>query len=445
MATSNPDKLLSGVPFDFEFDAISASFAQAAPSVDPSFTGTVTADHVVAGTVNGTNTSTWDTAYGWGDHGEEGYLTSFSETDPTVPSYVKAIQASDISNWDEAYGWGDHGAEGYITGYTETDPLFTASAAFGIESSDIVNWDSAYNDKVTNMSFNDNDGILTLTQQDTQTLTVPLDGRYAIVAELDQYSSGVGIDQVGNQFSHANTSDIPSSNNEGQVFIQDIILDQFGHITGINTNVATDTNTDTKYTAGDTIAINGSNQISHGDVPDARPSNNSNNSGNTFIQDLTFDDYGHVTGYNTGNASFTNTDTRYTAGDGLVLEATEFSHKDTSSQGSVSTADNDFISGITLDTNGHITGLATRTAIDTQPIVYNSGTNLNKSGNTFNLNSTITGLSDVATSNVSIGNFDIKLDGGTNLQISYGGSKIFKIDSSGNLQVAGNVTAYAPI
>jgi len=36
------------------------------------------------------------------------YLQSFTETDPTVPSHVKAITTTNISNWNTAYGWGNH-------------------------------------------------------------------------------------------------------------------------------------------------------------------------------------------------------------------------------------------------------------------------------------------------------------------------------------------------
>jgi hypothetical protein len=44
-----------------------------------------------------------------------GYLTSFTETDPTVPAAVKAITNTQISNWDTAYGWGNHATAGYLT------------------------------------------------------------------------------------------------------------------------------------------------------------------------------------------------------------------------------------------------------------------------------------------------------------------------------------------
>jgi hypothetical protein len=120
--------------------------------------------------------SNWDTAYGWGDHSTEGYLTSYTETDPVVgavtgivkadgagnitaavagtdylatETYLGTVTSVDISvptgltvsgnpitssgtlavtydtgyaipttasqsNWDTAYGWGDHAAAGYL-------------------------------------------------------------------------------------------------------------------------------------------------------------------------------------------------------------------------------------------------------------------------------------------------------------------------------------------
>ncbi|NQU39733.1 MAG: hypothetical protein HQ523_07255, partial [Lentisphaerae bacterium] len=71
------------------------------------------------------DSGTWDTAYGWGDHGTNGYLTTFSETDPVYTSSVAAtITGSDTSMWHMAAGWGDHGTNGYLTGYSETDPVW---------------------------------------------------------------------------------------------------------------------------------------------------------------------------------------------------------------------------------------------------------------------------------------------------------------------------------
>lgn len=93
--------------------------------------------------ITSTDTSNWDTAYGWGNHASAGYLTSFSETDPVfTASDVYGVTSADISDWNTAYGWGNHASAGYLT--TESDPVFTASEAYNITSTDTSNWDTAY-------------------------------------------------------------------------------------------------------------------------------------------------------------------------------------------------------------------------------------------------------------------------------------------------------------
>jgi hypothetical protein len=70
------------------------------------------------------NSNQWNTAYGWGDHGAVGYLTT--ETDPVYSGDPAAgISSGQITNWDTAYGWGDHGAVGYLT--SEIDPQVGAN------------------------------------------------------------------------------------------------------------------------------------------------------------------------------------------------------------------------------------------------------------------------------------------------------------------------------
>ena len=75
----------------------------------------ITVSGVVTAT-GGTSTN-WNTAYGWGDHSTQGYLTSTSaETDPVfVASAAYNITNTKIVNWDAAYAWGDHAAGGYVS------------------------------------------------------------------------------------------------------------------------------------------------------------------------------------------------------------------------------------------------------------------------------------------------------------------------------------------
>lgn len=68
--------------------------------------------------------------------------------------------------------------------------------------------------------------------------------------------------------------------------------------------------------------------------------------------------------------TLTSPNTTYTAGNGLDLTGTEFSHSDTSSQTSVDNSGRTYIQDITLDTYGHVTGLvsATETVVDTNQL-----------------------------------------------------------------------------
>ena len=101
----------------------------------------------------------WDEAHGWGDHAQAGYLTDFTEADPTVPTWVKDITEADIAawnagggddsritnqqiiDWDTAYGWGDHAQAGYLTDFTESDPTVPAWVK-NITQEDIDAWNA---------------------------------------------------------------------------------------------------------------------------------------------------------------------------------------------------------------------------------------------------------------------------------------------------------------
>ncbi len=57
-----------------------------------------------------------------------GYISNAEETDPLFSASAAAgIIAADIDNWNDAYDWGDHSAEGYLTGFTEADPTWSGA------------------------------------------------------------------------------------------------------------------------------------------------------------------------------------------------------------------------------------------------------------------------------------------------------------------------------
>ncbi|MGB2046256.1 MAG: hypothetical protein ACPHUD_11025, partial [Porticoccaceae bacterium] len=140
---------------------------------------------------------------------------------------------------------------------------------------------------------------------------------------------------------------------------------------------------DQTITAGGGLTGGGTGDvtISHSDTSSV---SSTDNSGNTFVQDLTFDTYGHVTAVGTGSVS---------VGDGtLTVQGTgalggsgtftanqsgnttiSISHDDTSSQASVNGSGRTYIQDVTLDAYGHVTGLATATET-----VVNTDTNTNQ-------------------------------------------------------------------
>ena len=66
-------------------------------------------------TASGGTSTNWNTAYSWGNHATANYLTSYTETDPTVPSHVKSITTTEKANWNTAYSWGNHATAGYTS------------------------------------------------------------------------------------------------------------------------------------------------------------------------------------------------------------------------------------------------------------------------------------------------------------------------------------------
>lgn len=99
----------------------------------------------------------------------------------------------------------------------------------------------------------------------------------------------------------------------------------------------------------------------------------------------------------------------------------------------------DGASGQVLTTNG--SGELAWQSVVQQDTTYTAGTNLTLSGTTFNLNASLTGLTDVTTSAVSIGDWEIKLDG-NDLRFVYNGTDAFKITTTGAVVAKDEITAF---
>ena len=136
-------------------------------------------------------------------------------------------------------------------------------------------------------------------------------------------------------------------------------------------------------------------------------------------------------------------DQAITAGSGLSGGGTgdvTLSHSDTSSQASVNGSGRTYIQDITLDTYGHVTGLATATETVTDTnTTYSAGGGLTLSGTTFSVNSdqrnqiSSFGSSAYDFITFSSGSIDFKLDGNLDM----------RLENDGDLHVDGNVIAYS--
>lgn len=143
------------------------------------------------------------------------------------------------------------------------------------------------------------------------------------------------------------------------------------------------------------------------------------------------------------NSTDTNTDTNttYTAGSGLSLSGTTFSHTDTSSQASVNNSGRTYIQDITLDTYGHVTGItsATETVTNTDT-TYSAGSGLDLSGTTFSVESDLRdGITHVG---LDTGDY-IAFTNNARIDFVVNGGGKARIESDGDFHADGNIIAYS--
>lgn len=181
-------------------------------------------------------------------------------------------------------------------------------------------------------------------------------------------SRRLAIGDVGASHLNPNASLEVVSQNVGDtgLYVHNVVVAQTGIILPANTPVVTtnklynvggtlyfngnavDTDTNTTYSAGDglslattTFSVDGTVSRSGGNIsqfinnsgylnthPSITAASSSNNSGRTYIQDVLVDSNGHVTGLATATETVTDTNTTYTAGSGLQLASTTFNVED---------------------------------------------------------------------------------------------------------------------
>jgi hypothetical protein len=197
---------------------------------------------------------------------------------------------------------------------------------------------------------------------------------------------------------HPSVSAASSVNNTGRTYIQDVTLDDYGHVTGLTS--ATETVSNTTYTL--TVGADGGNGSNINLNPSTGGTNTVKLEGgdNVLITENTSTDV----------ITIAATTASYSAGTGITLTGTTFSlttpitnnnqltngagyitdHPSVAAAGSVDNSGRTYIQDIMLDDFGHVTGLtsATETVINTDTNYYLNGITKSSNTLTFSVNGT---------------------------------------------------------
>ena len=276
---------------------------------------------------------------------------------------------------------------------------------------------------VVSASFNTSDGILTLTRNDANTVTVDLDGRY-----LSESGPGSGLD--------ADTLD----GQHGTYYLD------WGNFT--NTPDATITVSGTNGLTGTgSFAVddfaNTSISLSHDNTSDVT---NLVSSSRTYVTGLTFDEFGHVVSYATDTETVTNTDTfvnsaSFNTSDGiLTLTRNDANTVTVDLDGRYLTSESDDLDSVTTrgstTTNNITVGDLTADNVTFQGNLQIDGT-LTVSGNVVTINASELSIDDnmiYLNANANFTNPDLGIAGGYN-DGTYAHAGIFRDATDGRWKV----------
>lgn len=322
---------------------------------------------------------------------------------------------SNASNWNTAYGWGNHSLAGYITdGNTNWDNSYGFITNNTMNKSvDCSNIDSATSNLCTlvdtNTIYNNATGIVLSADNNFSIVTTYRLPQSCLDGEIAEYNSTSGLWECGIDNSAASGMsqwNLATEDTGGSEAITDSETATWGHA---NTGYLTTT----RSTNTVTYTFNESKL-------------------NTTISAL-------------------DTDTTYTAGNGLDLSTTTFSHTDTSSVSNSSNADRTYIQSLTFDTFGHVVSISTATETVTDTLCNGTTCDVTNTG-TLDGYEAVDLLDNTDSQTLSYSNGNITITGGnsvnisavdTNTQLSEAQVEgmIFDADNTGNMVTTGFINA----
>ena len=219
----------------------------------------------------------------------------------------------------------------------ETDPIYSASAAAGITSSDITNWNSKTSNTgtVTSVGITNGGGLSVSGSPVTTSGSITVGHSNSVTAQTTQAIYPIKIDAQGHISAYGTAvTPLTSSSTLNAANLSGAIPSAVTATTQATTDDSTKLATtafvkaamsgagagtvtsvtvqgSNGVTGSGTVTSSGTITLSHDDTSSQA---SSSNSGRTYIQSVTLDDFGHVTGLSTATESVTNTDTKLQIG-----------------------------------------------------------------------------------------------------------------------------------
>ena len=345
----------------------------------------------------------------------KGHVTAVAETQYTLPDIYSFTVTGD-DNTVQTITDGDTldivGVAPISTSSNIADTI-TITHDIATRSDGTVEGDSpAHGGTFTVVGSITNDATGHITAVNTKTVTLPADNNTLPNDGVTEVTAGGGITLGGDitwsadqaspstfSISHTDTSTQASVNNSGRTYIQDIILDDYGHITGIASATETVVNTDTNttYTAGTGMSLSGTTfncTIVNTDtdtVTSVGANNTGLSTGNIYINGAGATSISKSGGTITISSTDTNTNTTYTAGTGMSLSGTTFNctvvNTDTNTTYTAGTglALTGTVFSNTITNNNQLTnGAGYITSYTDTNTTYTAGTGMSLSGTVFN-------------------------------------------------------------